>query len=328
MKSSRQPEERLEQIPAPCVVEGFHRQELKQQLMELHGKGRKMQARKAIGLSRKTKVAAAVIAAILLVTAGWAGEKVYQRVYKGEPFLREEPEVVWEGDITTPDGNQKHFVVGLFKMRSGGDPNLTEEQARQKVDEQSKEMASLIDQGRYEFVKTYTLPSGQKKYIYRFTRANGESFGAGSPFPLEEIKSGEEYFQRLEEYHNEQKKHLVERQEKIKQAIAKGKFRLLDVDVIKTHLCKDLSSGQKIEVIQIVTLDGNHLAAVHFDSLEKAGSGYTTDWEDHLKAVAEGERELLDIRAIHKYSYEITFEDGSTTLWTYGDDAPLQKREE
>lgn len=45
---------------------------------------------------------------------------------------------------------------------------------------------------------------------------------------------------------------------------------------------------------------------------------YEMSWEDHLTAIAEGARELIDIEIVKYYTYEITFPDGSTTTWSYG----------
>ena len=69
--------------------------------------------------------------------------------------------------------------------------------------------------------------------------------------------------------------------------------------------------------------DGKEIALV----LLKPGgpAEYQTSWEDHLQAIRHGERALLNLHIIKDFTYEITFDDGSTALFSFGGDEPLKK---
>ena len=45
-----------------------------------------------------------------------------------------------------------------------------------------------------------------------------------------------------------------------------------------------------------------------------------TPWEDHLKAIADGKRELLDIQTVKLPKYELTRADGTKFHYGYGGD--------
>ncbi len=52
-----------------------------------------------------------------------------------------------------------------------------------------------------------------------------------------------------------------------------------------------------------------------------------TSWQDHLDAVRDGKWELLSEETIPSYKYEVVFDDGSKTIFSYGGGKPLEKPE-
>ena len=178
-------------------------------------------------------------------------------------------------------------------------------------------MKQLIAEKKYEFVKTLEIPPGsQTQYVYRFTLPDGEQVAMNFSMRLEEVNSWEEYLQ-------ESKEQIRRRNEKISKAIAAGSFRLLDVQPLTTHVCRDVDSDRKLSVQRIELSDGQEVASVRGEAAAKPE--YQTSWQDHLQAIRHGERVLLDSQISKNYAYEITLPDGTTTIFTYGGSEPLRK---
>ncbi len=72
--------------------------------------------------------------------------------------------------------------------------------------------------------------------------------------------------------------------------------------------------------------DGRQLAiAQEVQEPEPAGwTSYETTWQEHLDAIRDGRRKLLDAEIIKDYWYEMALEDGSKTLFSIGG-GPLDK---
>jgi hypothetical protein len=104
--------------------------------------------------------------------------------------------------------------------------------------------------------------------------------------------------------------------------VSLGQFRLLDLDVFRTHLCRERDSGQRVDVQCNVLPDGTKEALVSTHPAHEAKKRHDTDWQDHLAAIRAGDRELLDIGIVRNYKYEVTLADGSKTILSYGGDTP------
>ena len=50
----------------------------------------------------------------------------------------------------------------------------------------------------------------------------------------------------------------------------------------------------------------------------ESGTEYKTGWADHLEAIRQGTRVLLDLHITKAYTYEVTLDDGSTTTYRIG----------
>ena len=84
MKSIDEIERLLGQTPAPCVVEGPHREQLKQRLLEQSQTAQPRREPVKISVFRRmpslVKLAAALLVAAILIGTGWAAEKIYKMV--------------------------------------------------------------------------------------------------------------------------------------------------------------------------------------------------------------------------------------------------------
>jgi ATP:corrinoid adenosyltransferase len=316
MKSRNEIEKLLEQAPVPSITDGPHRQHLRTELLQaMQAKETEMSKWKIVRSSRALKVAAAILAAVVLVSTGWATERVYRKITGATRIVHGETERVWDGKITRPDGKEILFGISTGSSTSSDDPNLTQEQVRQK----HEEMKQLVARGEYELIRTDETESGETIYTYKFVLSDGEQLAWGTRIPLGQVASWDEYQQKVKEQ-------AAERMERIKEAIAAGRFRLLNVDVIKSHICRDAATGEELRAMQIVMQDGELRANICFYPLAESKESYSTSWDDHLQAIADGQRELTKLDVLNQYTYEITFEDGSIIKWSYGG-APLEKAE-
>jgi CHAT domain-containing protein len=154
--------------------------------------------------------------------------------------------------------------------------------------------------------------------VYRIERSGGRDFTMNFTMPLENVTSWDDYRQKKEE----QKR---ERHEKINQAIAAGKFRLLNVEVMQTNICRDAESGKKFMVQRMGAGTERDIAVPKTDFGEIPPSVKETSWKEHLQAIRDGKRELLDSHSTNDYKYEMTTDDGSKLMFGYGGDEPLRE---
>ena len=272
---------------------------------------------KATGRFRMTwlmKLAASVLIAALLLATGWTAEKVYQSVTKKKSYYVE-LEKLDSRPVKFPDGlgdsSMSMSVVGTT-IPADAPPGTVE-----KVKKHHEVMKQLIAEKKYKFIKTIEIPPGSPtEYSYRFTLPDGEHVGLNFSMSLENVASWEDYLQK-------RKEQMRQRHEKISKAMAAGKFRLLDVESLTTHVCKDVESNQTLLVLRIKLHDGKEIASVCGKAPDVRQ--YQTSWQDHLQAIRKGERVLLDLQITENYTYEITLNDGSTTIFTYGGSEPLKK---
>ncbi len=318
MKSIDEIERLLAQTGVPNLLDGAHREQLKRQLLE-QAASQPTERRTMMSVFRRIppmfKVAAAVLAAAILVGSGWAGEKIYKKLTepKATVTLEEDPPRPW----TLPNGMT--FYTGgsiVSTVVDSDDPKAIE-----KAKRRHEEMKRLIAQKQYKFLRAYEGPEGKKQYEYRFTLADGSQKDMNFVMPLESVASWDDYRGKLDEQRQRAR-------DGIGKAVAAGKFRLIDVDVICIHVCRDAGSDEKIKVQRIPLGEGKEIALIRpFDpeAESRATIKPQTSWEAHLQAVREGKREILSLEPITDYTYEVVLEDGSKTIFSYGGGDPLKK---
>ena len=117
----------------------------------------------------------------------------------------------------------------------------------------------------------------------------------------------------------------MQRGKDIDKAIARGKGRLINVIVTEIHVCRDVESNQKLDVRRVASQcpeeGADDFAEVYPGGMreyERTGDHLfrTTSWRDHLKAIRDGKRELLDVRLAKQGVYEALREDGSTLIFS------------
>jgi len=256
-------------------------------------------------MSPLVKTTAAVLIAAFLICTGWAAEKVYEKVTSLWVEVKTTPLEDW----TLPDG--KKLTYGLCTMTTVDSDNPN---AAKNAKLHHEEMERLIAEKKYEFVKTCESGSG-KCYVYKFTFSDGSHENNNFSMPLDKVAS-------WDDYQRKDKEQTQKRREQINKALAAGRFRLINVEVICIHVCQDPATNQKSRVQRI----SKDKALVRpFDNEKQATTMPMTSWQDHLKAIRKGERILLSLETVSLYNYEVTLEDGSTTIFTYGGGDPLKK---
>jgi hypothetical protein len=308
----------LEQTALPNVIEGSHREQLKQQLLATTQLiPRKEDCMKRSVSSRTPpilKAAAALLAALVLVGTGWATEKIYKR-FTVTSLVEKQPELV----LKLPNGATYELIRETGRGLSGNSEQEIEGEKRRL-----EEVKKLIAEKKYVFVAEEVF-RGTTRYNYEFQLEDGsktrESFG----MRLENVSSYEDYVRQHDA--------------RVKKAIETGYFRLVNAEPQMVHICRDSGGDEKYKVFYIREPDGKEfgyevlLPEKPIDCKPK----YTVDhseripWQEHLDAVKAGRREIVDFSVFHRCVYELTMEDGSKILWSYngelltkvkGDEAP------
>ncbi len=312
----------LEQTDVPHLRESAHREQLKSRLLEQTAAPQpigddRMRTNGSRSRTSLMKIAAAVLIASFLVATGWAAEKVYQKIIGKELVVvleeRELPAVKFPGEA---DGRGSSMSV-VITATTSDDPSP---EAAEKARARHETMKKLIGEKKYKLLRTFEDPSnGIEQYVYQFTFPDGEQTNMNFLLRLEEVDSWEDYQQKSDEL-------ARKRSEQISESIAAGRFRMLDARPLVTHKCVEVESGQKLRVLQINLPDGKQKAFVRGEKRDQ--QEYQTDWQDHLEAIRTGERTLDDIFIVKNYTYEITLQDGSTTIFSYGGDKRLEQPQE
>ena len=281
---------------------------------------------------RHLQIAAVLMACVLLVAAGWAAEKVYKAA-KGmyvvstvESHQRgdESPladSSLWAKDPNHPEAEtdpHHHSVVSMTGVFTLTDSNNVED-AKKKAAAKLSDMKKLIAEKDYEFVKTFKGTGGGKQYVYQFELSDGRKERMNFSLPLENVSS-------WEDYHEKATQQRLEREKLIAESIKDGRLRLIDVDVMLVHVCRDVA-GEEVLVQRIALPDGRVIASARPPKVtEGATHAYPeATWMEHLQAIRDGKRELLDVQTTKSYSYEITLPDGSTTIFNYGGEGRLDE---
>ena len=317
----------------PTVVPGPHRAHLKCELLsQVSRKETRKSLFKTMLSSPKRKIAFACCAALLLVASAWGAEKAYKKI---ATFFANKHESVIVDSVSLkkvmPDGSVRASgsVLSMSVGSGAEDPAFADEKARQ----QFEEMKELVDRGEYKFINSHLSsceplisPSGViKTYIYKFTLANGEEFHWNFICPLEEVASWEEYRQKKVERLEKIKERFRQRTKATSEAIAAGRVRLIEIIDVEVHICKEVNSGKKLRVQRVVLANGDESAAINpYPSGGSVGSrSHSTSWQDHLAAIDNGTRELIERKINKLYMYEATLADGTTAK--YGGGPPKKK---
>ncbi len=319
MKSVDDVERLLHQTPLPCVVEGPHREELKQRLLaqppSTLQEEKKMGASMYSRMSPALKVAAAVLAVALLVGAGWAAEKIYEKLTFTQASLTLEQYPIQEW--TLPSG--KKLTTSNSTTVTTVDPD--DPQAIETAQRHYEEMKGLITARKYEFVKTLEDRSdGTTQYVYRFTLSDGTHIAQNFSMPLDDVASWDDYQQKDQRQSREYR-------EQVDKAIAAGRYRLINEDVILLHICLDRASQEKFRVQRIPLAKGQEIALYRpYDIVEDAGAAMKPEssWQEHLQAIRDGKLELLGVETTPSYTYEVVFDDGTKRIFSYGGGKPLK----
>jgi hypothetical protein len=262
-------------------------------------------------------VAATLAAVMILIGTGWAAAKIYEKFFTKVSMTLEQSPM---RESKLPDG--RNLYTGVWTGTALPDDPKALETAKRR----HEEMKQLLAQKKYDFIKAYEF-EGRKQYVYKFTLADGSHTGMNFSMPLDNVVSWEDYKQKEEQ--NEK-----QRQEQINKALAAGRFRLIDVDLMLLHICREVATNQKYRIQRIPIPDlkerSLHRQIALYRSFdigaeEKTTTMPQTSWQDHLDAVRDGKWELLSEETISTYQYEVVLDDGSKTIFRYGGGKPLEK---
>lgn len=322
MNDEQELQRQLEQVAVPQLRDGPHREQLKAELLSSGSQTSLQQTpvwryNGGFDMTRLARMAATVAIAVLLMASGWAAEKVYQSVVKRSYEVEVERVDVPAVEVPNEKGGTDPMLgtANIVTVIPDDAPAGTADKVRQH----HEQMKQLIAEKKYTLVRTFEYPPGSEtQYVYRFDLPDGDHMNMNFTLRLEEVGSWDDYLQKSKEQ-------ARNRNEQISAAIAAGRCRLLNIEPLVTHVCRDVKTGQRLMVLRIELPAGKEIASVRTEDIDKPG--YQTSWQDHLDAVQQGNRELIELKAGNMYTYEITFDDGSTTVFQYGGDEPLKKPE-
>ena len=269
----------LAETPLPHIAEGAHREQLKQRLLaEVQsaqpGRNRMGRFTDRILIGK----AAAVLAAVLLIGAGWAAEKIYKKFFSRVSVTLEQSRTE---AVKLPNGAMMGTVRGVFTEVDANDPKALETAKRHH-----EEIKQLIAQKKYEFVRNFDY-DGRKEYVYKFRFSDGSHDRMNFSMPLDKVASWDDYQQKVAQ----EEKWCTEQ---IGKAIAAGRFRLIDTDVTLEHVCQEVATNHKYKIHRIAIPDSKDRArysniAMYFPFDSKAQEGTSqrpqTSWQEYLDAV-------------------------------------------
>jgi hypothetical protein len=182
------------------------------------------------------------------------------------------------------------------------------------------EIKKLIAEKKYKFLSTFKDIAGNEQYVYSLKFDNGKSLGMNFSVRLEDVSSWDDYQKKQEE--QRQLRH-----DQINQAIAAGKFRLINLEAMQVQLCRDSESKQEFKIQRIPIKDGVEIALPRADYGKISASVKETSWKEHLDLIQQGKRELLELETVNNYTYEMTADDGTKFNFNYGGNGPLEMPE-
>jgi hypothetical protein len=320
----RRPSQGLDDRVRSAKPEQTETEQLNRQLLEqsqpTDGKELKMRMSMFARVPPMMRLAAGLLVAIALVGSGWAAEKVYKKMTQLVVQFEDDKDsrIVCTG--TLPDGTTWERITGTnssITVPVSDDPaerQIAIQAAKQEAQQEREEIKKLALERKYEFVGEHKQRDGMTCYTYKFQLANGKEIEEGFYVRLENVASWEEYIQKAKEAR-------VEHMKAIDKAVDAGRFRLLDVHTYQVQLCRDVKTGHKQRVQRCDRRSGSiaHITNENAPSEEES-------WQDHLQAIREGRRELLGLDDHGRdYTYEVTLDDGSKVIDSYGGNRPLKK---
>ncbi len=196
------PTERLlRETPVPLLVEGEHREQLKQRLLA-HAQSAQPRRKEMIRFAGRfsvLKVAAGLAAVVILIGTGWAAEKIYEKFFTKVSVILERSPM---RESKLPDGRTLYIGSVFGWVGDYGDPKAVE-----TVKRHHEEMKQLLAQKKYDFIKTYEI-MGQKQYLYKFTYADGSHAGMPFSMPLDNVVSWEDYQKKEEQKQNQRQEQI------------------------------------------------------------------------------------------------------------------------
>ncbi|MFA6133677.1 MAG: hypothetical protein WC869_06635 [Phycisphaerae bacterium] len=263
--------------------------------------------------NRIVKYAAVFVVTAALVATGWAAEKLYESI-QNTTWSKRGPEIKWS---VTPPGGKELELHGYDDVEVNGPGDANFSQAQSDTDREQREFEQMIAEKRYKLIKVDSGAEGGPQYFYIFTPPDGEPFCTGFSIPLEQFRS-------WKDYEKARAKQQAERQAAIQEAIAQGRFKLVNVDVIPAYICKEQPSGEMIWVNKPITTQPEEEKQVYVQPypLNRKPGEWTKEyqmlWKDHLKAVADGKRQPVDVFVSKYWTYDVTLADGKVVKWSCG----------
>ncbi len=317
MKDNDKIEKIFARATAPSVRAGIHRENLKAELMDrFDERDVQMKMDKPRKFKGLIRVAAMILAAVVLVSAGWAAEQAYRKIAW----------ITWidlkttSHELTLPSGKKLELTTSITSGVTRSDQDVSIEQAKADQAVRREEMPQAIVDGKYTFRKEYNNPyGGPVAYIYSIDLPSGPLNWAFD-VPLEKFESWEQ-FEDLEEEARRKYSQMCD------EAIEAGRYRLVDVKAELSHICREVETGEEI-FCQRLPGDSEPTAYIQPWPLKLNGRTKTiqTTWQDHLDAIADGSRELIEPFICSIYIYELTLSDGRVVHWSIaaGDKPPLE----
>ena len=157
---------------------------------------------------------------------------------------------------------------------------------------------------------------GGRLYKYLFTYSDGSQGPKEFSIPLDNVSSWDDFLQKRQAEEDD-------RYEKINRAIVAHRYRLKHVETHYSFICQDAGLTEKYRVTFVPGRKGKHRASI--TPLEPKAEEQdivtpnTTSWQEHLQAVRDKKRKVLSEETRKTYYYEMTLEDGSKTLFPYGE---------
>jgi hypothetical protein len=226
-----------------------------------------------------------------------------------------------------PPNTAKTWTLPDGKTFGGGCPGMSRmitcdasevNKAVETAKRHHAEMKKLIAQKKgYRLLKVYgEEKTGGALYKYRFTFADGSQEIEEFSIPLKNVTSWDDFLQKRQA-------EADQRNEKIYNAIVAGKYRLRHTETRYSFVCQDAESTEKYRVMFMPGPKGKHQAAI-LPFEPKADEQVTaplrtTSWQDHLQAVRAGKRKVLQQEIKKTYYYELLLDDGSKTMFPYGE---------
>ncbi len=311
MKSRNKIESILENTPAPSVRAGLHRESLKAELMDrLTERNVQMKMDKPRKLKGLLRVAAMILAAVVLVSAGWAAEQTYRKVTR----------ITWTDsestsrELTLPSGKIVKFTTSRTSGVTTSDHHVNIEQAQADQAARWDEIGQAILDGKYKLMQEHDLPNSPTLYGYYIELPN-DSTGTAFVVPLEKFESWEQ-FRALEDEVRRKHSQMCD------EAIDAGRYRLVDADVFLSHVCREAETGEEIVCQRVLStikdIEPKAIITSWPRNMDVEREMIETTWQDHLDAIVDGSRELINTALINSYVYELILSDGRVVRWSTG----------